>query len=416
MTPFDHTLQYLTRAADLLKISPEMRAVLFAPERTVQVSMPVRMDNGSIKVFQGYRVQFSSARGPYKGGLRYHPEVDMEEVKSLALLMALKCAVVNIPLGGGKGGISVDPKKLSHGEKERLTRAFARALAPVVGPDRDVPAPDVGTTPEDMVWFESEYSNIVGKPTPAVITGKPVDSGGSLGRDRATGLGGAIVLQAALRNLQLTTYNLQLPTTGLRIAAQGIGNSGSVGAEEMVKRGHKIVALSDSRSGVYNPEGLDLAAVLDHKSKTGGRKGFPGVQYIGSNDVLFVPCDVLVPAALGEVLKVGDGARVQAKIVLELANGPVTPECDAELFAKGVAVLPDILANAGGVTVSYFEWLQNRSGEHWTLERVNSEMEKILTTAFREIAALAASHHTNLRTGAQMLGLSRIADAVSKRF
>ncbi len=408
MTFFESALTYIDAAAKLLNLSEEIRSVIRVPERNVSVSLPVRMDDGHLKIFQGYRVQYSSARGPYKGGLRYHPNVDMDEARALALLMAIKCAVVDIPLGGGKGGIAVDPKKLSLGEKERLTRAFARALAPVVGPTQDIPAPDVGTDSQDMAWFADEYSNIVGRPTPGVITGKPVAAGGSLGRDRATGLGGAMVLQAALSDFRLLTSDL-------RIVVQGIGNSGSVAAEELAARGHKIVAISDSQNGVYREEGLDIQGVVTHKAKTGGLKGIPGVTEITNNDLLGLPVDVLIPAALEGSLTKDNADQVHAKVVLELANGPTTPEAHAALTTRGITVIPDVLANAGGVVVSYFEWQQNMKHETWNLEQVNMKLEAVMTAAYHEVAEKSKQHDTDLRTGAFVLALERIVEALKKR-
>ncbi len=408
MTFFESALTDIDAAAKLLNLSEEIRSVIRVPERNVSVSLPVRMDDGHLKIFQGYRVQYSSARGPYKGGLRYHPNVDMDEARALALLMAIKCAVVDIPLGGGKGGIAVDPKKLSLGEKERLTRAFARALAPVVGPTQDIPAPDVGTDSQDMAWFADEYSNIVGRPTPGVITGKPVAAGGSLGRDRATGLGGAMVLQAALSDFRL-------PTSDLRIVVQGIGNSGSVAAEELAARGHKIVAISDSQNGVYREEGLDIQGVVTHKAKTGGLKGIPGVTEITNNDLLGLPVDVLIPAALEGSLTKDNADQVHAKVVLELANGPTTPEAHAALTTRGITVIPDVLANAGGVVVSYFEWQQNMKHETWNLEQVNMKLEAVMTAAYHEVAEKSKQHDTDLRTGAFVLALERIVEALKKR-
>lgn len=399
----------LIKAHKLLDIDDAKNeiAILKSPRRLVRVSIPVTMDSGAIRVFQGYRVQYNDARGPFKGGLRYHPEVDEDEVTSLAFWMAIKCAVVDIPFGGGKGGIIVNPKELSHGELERLTRGLARALAPVVGPLVDVPAPDVYTTPEMMAWFMDEYSQIVGKPTPAIITGKPLGQGGSLGRDKATALGAVFTLEAYLEK---TTRAGE----AISVAVQGFGNAGLHFAEFAEERNWKVVAASDSKGATYNAAGLNIKDLIDHKSKTGSVIGFAGATDISNEDILALDCDVLVPAALNSAITETNWHNVKAKTILEIANGPVSLPASQELFKKGVTIIPDVLANAGGVAVSYFEWKQNMDETAWTLDEVNTRLKEKMIDAFDVIWKYYKDYGLDLRSAAYVIAVKRIMEAMRK--
>ncbi|MEK7532746.1 MAG: Glu/Leu/Phe/Val dehydrogenase, partial [Patescibacteria group bacterium] len=352
MSAFENAMQQLDRAVEIAGIDPAIVDALRAPEHIREFDIPVTMDDGVQKVFKGYRVQYNSWRGPYKGGIRYHQNVDVDEVKALGFWMTIKTAVANIPMGGGKGGVTVNPKELSEGELERLTRGYVRAGVDFFGPERDVPAPDVNTTPQMMAWFADEYCALrPGATCRAVVTGKPVEAGGSEGRGTATAQGGFYVLLAALEKLGM-------PVTGTRVAIQGFGNAGAIMAELCHAAGMKIVAVSDSQGGIKDG-GLDPRAVLDFKKQHGTVVGFPGTQTISNEQLLETECDVLVPAALENVITKDNAANIHAKIILELANGPTTPEADEMLKERGVTVVPDVLANAGGVTVSYFEWDQN---------------------------------------------------------
>lgn len=389
----------------LLELSKENNQldILKSPERLIRVSLPIEMDNGEIKVFSGYRVQYNNARGPYKGGLRYHPEVDEDEVTSLAFWMTIKCAVVDIPFGGGKGGIIVDPKTLSQTELEKLTRALARALAPVVGPTIDVPAPDVYTTPEIMSWFRDEYEKIIGHSAPAVITGKPTTAGGSQGRGTATGLGAAYVLDAYLR-----ANNLDKPIT---LAVQGFGNAGLHFATSLQPH-WKMVAASDSQGAIYSAEGLEARALEDHKKQTGSVVNFPGSTTITNEELLALEVDVLVPAALNDAITETNYQSVKARIILEIANGPISLPAAQKLTEKSVTILPDVLTNAGGVIVSYFEWQQNMNNEQWDLETVNHRLKETLETAFTTLWHYHNNYNFDLRTAAYVLAVQRILQAI----
>ncbi len=408
-------LQQLSEAYELIKthklfdenVSKNVIEILKSPERLIRVSLPVHMDSGEIKVFQGYRVQYNNARGPYKGGLRYHPDVDEDEVTSLAFWMTIKCAVVDIPFGGGKGGIIVDPKLLSHRELEQLTRSFARALSPVVGPTIDVPAPDVYTTPEIMNWFREEYEKTTGDTNLAVITGKPLGQGGSAGRGTATGLGAVYVLNAYLDQIHETGKNKT-------IALQGFGNAGLHFASS-ANPAWKIVAVSDSRSAIYNPEGLDIQALHKYKEKTSSVSGFPGCQEITNDELLLLPVDILVPAAMDNCITEKNWQQIQAKIILEIANGPVSLPASKKLVEKGVVIIPDVLTNAGGVVVSYFEWKQNMNNEKWTLEEVNSKLQTVMQTAFSSIWQYANDYSIDLRTAAYVIAIKRTLEAIDKK-
>ena len=395
-------MQQLDRAAAIAGIDPAVVDALRAPEHIHEFDIPVTMDDRTQKVFKGYRVQYNSRRGPYKGGIRYHANVDVDEVKALAFLMAIKTAVVDIPMGGGKGGVIVNPKELSSGELERLTRGYVRAGAEFFGPERDVPAPDVNTTPEMMAWFADEYCALAPGPTcRAVVTGKPVADGGSAGRDTATAQGGFYVLQAALEKIGL-------PMVGARVAIQGFGNAGAVMATLCHAAGMNIVAVSDSQGGILNVDGLDPNAVAIFKLTNGTVVGFPGAATITNEQLLEINGDVLIPAALENVITKDNAPRIKAKIILELANGPTTPEADVILKERGVTVVPDVLANAGGVTVSYFEWNQNMQGERWIEEQVFAKLKPIMINNFNAIWQLAQEKQVNLRTAAFALALKRL--------
>lgn len=414
MDPFDNALAQLHSAAKIMGLPNWLVEVLSTPQRQIEVSLPVKMDNGQVQAFRGFRVQYNNWLGPFKGGLRYHPRVDINEVKALAFWMMIKNGVVNVPFGGGKGGIEVDPKKLSQSELERLTREFAKALSPNIGPIVDVPAPDVNTNAQIMEWLADEYGKVVGNFTPAVVTGKPVGKGGSEGREEATGLGGFYVLEETIKRL-----GLKKPLT---VAIQGFGNVGSHIAELLYQDGYKVVALSDSKGAIYDQarEGFNVGLVKKCKEE----KGFiAGCYCVGSvcdlaqkhkgeitNEALLeLPVDILIPAALEAVLTAGNAPRIAAKIVLEMANGPTTPEADKILNEKGV-VVPDVLANSGGVTASYFEWYQNLHQESWSLERVREELKEKMTHAFDEVWGISQERKVTLRTAAFILALERLKE------
>lgn len=379
--------------------------ILRHAKRLVRVSLPIVMDNGSIRVFEGYRVQYNDARGPFKGGLRYHPEVDEDEVTSLAFWMAIKCAVADIPMGGGKGGIIVNPKELSKTELEKLTRALARALAPVVGPLVDVPAPDVYTTPEMMSWFKDEYSKIVGVDSPAVITGKPLTDGGSKGRDKATGLGAVYALEAYLEKTDKKE---------ITVAVQGFGNAGLHFAE-LSHPEWKIVAVSDSKSAIYNEAGLNIADLIKHKEETKSVVDFPGSKNVTNEELLALDVDVLVPAALNSVITEKNWENIKAKTIVEIANGPIALPESKKLADKGIVIIPDVLANSGGVVVSYFEWRQNLDKESWETDDVNAKLKDKIRSAFAAIWDAKEKHNLDLRTAAYVLAVARILEAEQKR-
>ncbi len=392
----------LDKAAELAGLDAQFITLLRNPNREVRISIPVKMDDGSVRAFEGYRVEYNNALGPYKGGIRYHQDTDINEVKALAFWMALKCAVAGIPMGGGKGGVTVDPKTLSKGELERLSRGWVRRLSDILGPKKDVPAPDVNTTPEIMAWMADEFEKLTGDKTGAVITGKPLDKGGSEGRGTATAQGGFYVFEALRASLGLPEK--------CTVAVQGFGNAGSYAAEIWAKAGHTVVAVSDSKGGIYNPAGLDVAKAMEHKKSTGSLAGFPGAQEITNEGLLETNCDLLIPAAFENQITDANADKVKAKVVLELANGPTTPEADEILFKKGIAIIPDILANSGGVTVSYFEWDQNLKGEHWSEQEVFAKLQPMLAESSQKIADLAKKHSTDLRRGAFILALERIKE------
>jgi glutamate dehydrogenase (NAD(P)+) len=395
-------------AAEMLNLDPGLRRVLREPRRELTVHFPVHMDDGSVQVFTGFRVQHNLGRGPAKGGIRYHQDVTIDEVKALAMWMTWKCAVVGIPYGGGKGGVIVDPKKLSKKELEGLSRRFFTEIEVLVGPERDIPAPDVNTTPQVMAWFMDTYSMHVGYTVPGVVTGKPISLGGSEGRNEATARGCVYTIVEAAKHVGVDLHTA-------KVAVQGFGNAGSIAAHLMAHEGSTIVAVSDSQGGIRNMDGLNIDRVIAWKSEHGTVQGFPGAQNITNAEVLETECDVLIPAALENQITAQNAGRIKARIVAEAANGPTTPEADAILFRNGVFMIPDILCNAGGVTVSYFEWVQDLNRDHWTEADVNAKLKVIMVKAFAEVLAQAQLHDVNMRTGAYLNAVQSVADATAMR-
>ena len=396
--------QQFFNVADKLKLSPGMKAFLSEPEAVHVFTVPFMRDNGQTQVVTGIRAQHNFARGPAKGGLRFHPDVSIDEVKALAMWMTWKCAVVDIPYGGGKGGLIVDYKALSSSEKERLTRAFARRLTCVIGPDFDIPAPDVNTGSQEMAWIADEYGHFVGHPEPAVITGKPVGNGGSLGRGSATGRGLVFCVERFFENAGQSIK-------GKTVAVQGFGNAGQYAARLIAGLGAIVVAISDSKGGVHNSKGIEIGAAIGHKTKTGEVKGIPGKE-ISNEELLALDVDILIPAALENQITGANAKKTKAKLIAEAANGPTTPEADTILFKQGVTVIPDILANAGGVTVSYFEWVQNRQRFYWTEDDVNSRLREIMRRSLDQVSRLAAENRVHWREAAYLLAVGRVAAAV----
>jgi glutamate dehydrogenase (NAD(P)+) len=406
--PLANARLQLARAAETLGLPDHLHELLRRPARIVEVTVPTKMDDGSYQVFTGYRVQHNWARGPCKGGIRYHPGVDRDEVTALAMWMTWKCAVVNVPFGGAKGGVACDPKAMSRDELERMTRRFASAIIDIIGWDRDVPAPDVYTDEQIMAWMADTYSVATGRFSPAVVTGKPVSMAGSKGRAESTGRGCAILAAEALR-----TMGRQVQ--GTRVVIQGAGNAGAPAAELLEEMGAAIVGLSDSQGGIYSPAGIPVSEALQWKRENGTVCGMPGCDLVTNEELLALPTDVLIPAALGGVLDERTAAGVQAKLVVEAANGPTTPDGDAALNDKGVVVIPDILANAGGVTVSYFEWVQDIQAYFWTEAEVNERLERILVQAFREVSQAAEERNGDLRSAAMVLAVGRVAEVMKMR-
>jgi glutamate dehydrogenase (NAD(P)+) len=398
---------YLDVAADLIELTAEMRDVLHRPAREISVEVPVRMDNGTLRMVRGYRVQHNDSRGPFKGGIRYHPSVDLSEVRALASLMTWKTALIDLPFGGAKGGIEVDPLTLSVHELERMTRRFTLMISSDIGPYHDIPAPDVNTDAQVMAWVMDEYSDRFGY-SPAVVTGKPLSLGGAPGRESATGLGCVFILDEFL-----TANHRQL--AGCRVAIQGFGNVGRAMALELFARGAKVVAISDVSGGIHDPAGLDVPAVRDHVTDGSTLAELTTGDHLTNADLLTIDCDVLAPAALGPVITLDNAAQVQARVVLEAANYPVTPGADKILEAAGVTIIPDVLANAGGVTGSYFEWTQNIQQFIWKRDRFESELEDRLRGAYRQVHALAEQRSCSLRTAAFAIGLERVAEATRVR-
>lgn len=407
--PFLIAQRQFDKAADLLGLDPGARAFLREPMREYVVSIPLRMDNGSVRVFKGYRVQYNSGRGPTKGGLRWHPDETIDTVRALAAWMTWKTAVVDLPLGGGKGGVTCNPKELSEGEKERLARGYIRAVGRILGITKDVPAPDVYTNPQIMAWMMDEYETLLGEAHPGVITGKPLPLGGSAGRGDATARGGIYAVREACRALGID------PSAGT-MAIQGFGNAGQFAAllgEEIL--GTKLVAASDSSGAIHAPDGMSARALVDYKLKTGSVAGFPGSSPMDAEALLELPVTILYPSALENALTARNGKRIAAKVVCELANGPTTPEADELLFENGAFVLPDFLANAGGVTVSYFEQVQNAYNYYWDIETVHRELDRRMTEAFASVYELATARKINMRQAAYMIAVDRVAAACRLR-
>ena len=402
--PFEKAMTQLDKVSKIKDIDDNLLARLRQPDRNIEVSIPITMDDGSVRIFNGYRVEYNNTLGPYKGGIRYHASTDINEVKALAFWMALKCAVVNIPMGGGKGGIAVDPKGLSKNELEKLSRGWVQRLSDILGPHKDVPAPDVGTTPEIMAWMADEYGKITSDTTGAVITGKPVENGGSLGRSTATAQGGFYVFEALKTFLGLNGE--------LKVVIQGCGNAGANAAAIWHKAGHKIIAVSDSKGGIYKSDGLDVDKLIIHKAETGSVIDFDNSQNISNEELLEIECDLLIPAAFEGVITEKNANNIKAKTILELANGPICPASDEILFNKGVTIIPDILANAGGVVVSYFEWDQNLKNEKWTEQEVFGKLQPILASAAIATYKVAQESNVNLRMGAFMLAIQRITESI----
>jgi glutamate dehydrogenase (NAD(P)+) len=408
LNPFEIAKQQFDRAADYLELEDSMRNVLRSAKRQLIVSIPVRMDGGETKVFEGYRVQHNIARGPAKGGIRYHPNVTLDEVKALASWMTWKCATVGIPYGGGKGGVVCDPKSMSKTELERLTRRYAFEIAPIIGPDRDIPAPDVYTDSQTMAWIMDTISMVHGHTELGVVTGKPLSLGGSQGRHEATARGALYTIREACK---VRGARLQ----DARVAVQGFGNAGSIIARLLAQDGARIVAACDSKCGIYAENGLDIQAVLKHKEETGSLRGLRGVKEIAPDEVLEIECDILCPSALENSITAANVGKVKTKIIAELANGPTTPTADRVFEADGVTVIPDILANAGGVTVSYYEWVQDMYSFFWSEKRINQTLEDTMTDAYQKVHQTAHRYGTDLRTGAYILAVDRVAEATRVR-
>ena len=406
--PYQVALENFDLAADALDLEQSLRAMIKYPERVLQVSVPVRMDSGKIVRFPGYRVQHSTARGPAKGGIRYHPNVTEDEVKALATWMTWKCAVVNIPYGGGKGGITCNPEALSLGELERLTRRYTCSILPLIGPDQDIPAPDVYTNPQVMAWIMDTYSMMKGYPIPGVVTGKPVSLGGSLGRTEATGRGVFYTTAASCEHLGV-------PLKGARVAVQGFGNVGSIAALVLHNAEARVIAASDVSGAVINERGLDIPGLIAYRDRTGSVIGFPGAGPVERDDLLALDCEILVPAALENAITEENAYRVKARIIAEGANGPVTPAADRILEEKGVFLIPDILCNAGGVTVSYFEWVQDEQHLFWEAQDVYTRLERVMKSSFTEVFKIHLDRKVSMRLAANMLGVSRVAEATKIR-
>ncbi len=421
-SPYERFCTVLEHVMERLKLSTRERAMLREPQHEHAAELSLQRDDGSATVFPAYRIQFNNARGPYKGGIRYHSAADADEVKALAALMAIKTAVVDIPFGGSKGGVQCDPKTLSRKELQELSRAYVRAFAPHLGADIDCPAPDVNTTPEIMAWMRDEYEKVTRTYDPAMITGKPLSYGGSRGRDTATARGGFFILQELVDRDALDPKEL-------RVAIQGFGNAGAAMAIFLHQAGYTVVAVSDSQGGIYCPEGLDPIRIQKYKKKTGSVTGeyckgsvcdiekmkLDHVRRVTNAELLELPCDVLIPAALDNVVTAENAERVQARYILELANGPVSPEADALFEERGVTVVPDVLANAGGVTVSYFEWSQGRSGEQWTDEQVDRELKRIMLDAYKAVRRTARREKISYREAAFLVGVQRIVTTMRAR-
>ncbi len=408
INPWQVAQQQFDLAAERLNLDPGLRRVLREPRRELTVHFPVKMDDGSVQVYTGYRVQHNLGRGPAKGGIRYHQNVSLDEVKALAMWMTWKCAVVGIPYGGGKGGVIVDPKKLSQKELEALTRRYFTEIEVLIGPERDIPAPDVNTNGQIMAWMMDTYSMHQGFTVPGVVTGKPISLGGSEGRNEATARGTVYCIVEAARHLGLELNKA-------KVSVQGFGNAGSIAATLIGDEGATVVAVSDSTGGIHNPNGLDIKRVINWKKEHGTVQGFPGAEDISNAAVLEVDCDILIPAALENQISEHNAGNIKARLIAEAANGPTTPEADKILFKNSKFLIPDILCNAGGVTVSYFEWVQDLNRDHWSERVVNEKLKEIMVKAFSETLAIARREQINMRTAAYLLAVQRVADATAMR-
>jgi len=408
LNPFRIAQIQFDMAAEFLKLDPGLRQILRTPKRVLEVSIPTKMDNGQVKVLTGFRVQHNLARGPGKGGIRFHPNVTLDEVKALAMWMTWKTATVNIPYGGAKGGVICDPKRMSKTELERMTRRYASEILPIIGPSTDIPAPDVYTDAQTMAWIMDTYSMIVGHEVQGVVTGKPVSVGGSAGRDEATARGLLYVVEEACK---LKKISLR----GASVAIQGFGNAGATAARLFAEKKAKIIALSDTRGGVTNSRGIDPFKALRYKERSGTVVGMPGASRITNDDLLTMKCDILIPAALENVITLHNADAIKARIIAEAANGPTTPHADEILARRGITVLPDILTNAGGVTVSYFEWVQNQEGLGWDIDEIRARLQKIMVRAFSDVVDTMRRHHVPPRHAAMILAVSRVAEATLVR-
>jgi glutamate dehydrogenase (NAD(P)+) len=395
-------------AAEILSLEPGLRKILRVPQRELTVNFPVKMDDGRIEVYTGYRIQHNITRGPAKGGIRYHPSLDIDDVRALAMWMTWKCATVNIPYGGAKGAVVVDPKQLSLSELERLTRRYTSEISLLIGPDKDIPAPDVGTTPQVMAWIMDTFSMHSGHTVPAVVTGKPINIGGSQGRNESTARGLVYILREASKTLSFDF-------TGAKVVIQGFGNAGGVSARLLDELGATVVAVSDSRGGIYNRDGLPISDVLAHKARTGSVVDFSQADRVTNEELLELPCDILIPAALENQITARNADKIKARIIGEAANGPTTPDADDILYDRGVFVIPDILANAGGVTVSYFEWVQGLQEFFWSEREVNAQLERIMVGAFQNVLRAAQEYKAHMRTAAYLLAVDRVAQSTTTR-
>lgn len=405
---FTNAMEQLSKAAKIINLEPEIYEELKRPERLLSFAVPVKMDNGEVKNFTAWRSQYNNARGPYKGGIRYHPNVSEDEVKALSFWMTVKCAVAGIPMGGGKGGVIVNPKDLSAGELERLSRGYVQQIWQYLGSDKDVPAPDVYTTPQIMAWMLDEFEKLSGRADPGMITGKPLEQGGSEARSYSTAQGAVYVTRELAVKMNFTPAQTS-------VAIQGFGNAGAHMADILSQMGFKITAVSDSKGGVYNEAGLNVPELIKHKEDQGSVVGFAGTKNVSNGELLELPVDILVPAALENQITLENADKIKAKAIVELANGPTTPEADEIFKKRGIVVVPDVLANAGGVTVSYFEWEQNVKNEHWSEAEVLSKLEKIMVEAFNDIWAAKEKYNTDLRTAAFALAVERVAAAIRER-
>jgi glutamate dehydrogenase (NAD(P)+) len=408
LNPFAVAVAQFDVAAERLKLSQELREILRSPKRELTIHFPVRMDSGRVEMFTGYRVQHNINRGPAKGGIRYDSAVSLDEVRALAMWMTWKCAVVNIPFGGAKGGVIVDPRQLSRGELERLTRRYATEIASVIGPESDIPAPDVNTNPQVMAWIMDTFSMHHGFSIPAVVTGKPLSVGGSEGRMDATGRGVFIVTREACNALEL-------PFVGASVIVQGFGNVGSVTARLLYEAGCKVIGLSDIYGAVYSEQGIDVSRALRYMQEHSQLSGLPGTVAVDGQELLELPCDILIPAALEGQLTHANAARIQAKLIVEAANGPTTTEADAIFLERGIPVVPDILANAGGVTVSYFEWVQDLQHFFWSEDEINDRLEQVMVRSFDAVNSKCVEESCDFRLGAYLLAVSRVAEATQVR-